>query len=437
MLILTNNITEGINRIIEEYNSIEETENNKKSLYKEVQILTEILDNYTFIKDRFYPNELIIHKNLRSRLDSFEIQLDKITSNMKDLINMHKFLKFVEPILFILIWIGIMNNINLKHDSFTEKLYELSKDFVKLKQQLFGKALLFDENKLGCKLWLLCNGENTDNISKSKFIEEFIVLFRKTYKEIYTTYTDICNQYINLFAHNLDGCIGGQPDTLISINELNFKTEDLPVDYPLIKLLGLDLELAELKLKSIKPTFKCKEAVSISKEDSSIVSQIIDPINQFIVNPIKSVVLNDNENSELEIISYEHTDRVSIDYTQKHAKVEVFKNWTGYGAGSGWPTKEAFTIITPSFELSRILIKYTARDQEFGGTGHSSIRYKLNDEKPTLMYFIDRNVTINNKYVYQINENIPANSKLTLYICCPEWSGWATHLDYAKIIFVK
>jgi hypothetical protein len=440
MLILFDGVIKGIEHVIDDYDKLEENQSLKKNLEEEIRILKSIGDDFKFIKERFYPDEIINHNTYLPSFRSFEIKLNKILGEMKSLFNRQKFINFLSfdysPFPMILSWFGISNGLNDKHKSFTENLYTISNDFVNLKQKLYGKALLFEDNAFGCKLWLQCNAQDIDSLSKDLFIERLITLFRKKYTAEYKNNVEVCKKCIKMFAHNLDGCIGDKPDNIITIDELNDKTEDVPQEYPLIQLLAIDVEINDI--------VPAHEDTEPSKTDNvflnTISEYLIDPINDHVVEPIKSAIFleqQDSEDIQAHLI-YNHNSTESVSYKEeKTAIVEAFKDWTGYGAGLGWPTKEVCTITGPSTESSRMCIKYTARDQEFGGTGHSSVRYKLNDEEPVLMYFIDRNVNTENTYTYQVIQYIPANSTLTLYICSPAWSGWATHLDTAQVIFIK
>ena len=449
MLILFDGVIKGIEHVIDDYDKLEETLALKKNLEEEIRILKTIRDDFKFIKDRFYPDEIINHKIYLASFGSFEIKLNKIIGEMSSLFNRQKFVNLLSfkhsPFPIFLAWFGISNGLNEKHKSFTENLYTISTDFVNLKEKMYGKALLFEDNAFGCKLWLQCNAQDIDSLSKDLFIERLITLFRKKYTKEYKNNTETCKKCIKMFAHNLDGCIGDKPDNIITIDELNDKTEDVPQEYPLIQLFAIDVEINEI--------VPAHEDIEPSKTDNAFLNTItefiVDPINDRVIDPIKNVLFSekklavdntfagDSEDIQALLI-YNHDSTESVSYKEERtAIVEVFKDWTGYGAGPGWPTKEVCTITGPSTESSRMCIKYTARDQEFGGTGHSSVRYKLNDEEPVLMYFIDRHMNQENKYTYQVIQEIPPNSTLALYICSPAWSGWATHLDALQVIFIK
>ena len=92
--------------------------------------------------------------------------------------------------------------------------------------------------------------------------------------------------------------------------------------------------------------------------------------------------------------------------------------------GSDWPSKVVLKYTVKKL-LSKIRIKYTAYDQGYGGTGHASVRYQINEYEPVPMNFLKYNRYEQNRYLYDLVETLNIDDVITIYIVCPVWNGWS------------
>ena len=367
----------SIKDIIEQYEKLKENTHITDDIEKQQNILYEIIKKYDYISDHFYPEELIQHKNSIAKLEILKEDMRKIKEDAEDVYDKQVFMNTLNIIILVLTLTCTKKalQINLEKENVVANVKNLSNNIDDLLESLYGKARLFEDNNLAFKLWLLCNGQDKEFIGKNTFVDRLIYIVKKETKDKFKI------EYVQrakLFAHKIDGCIGGIPDKLISIDELKYATDNLPQDLTIREILGLDCKI-------IRPEKKMKE----------------------------TAVVQEYEHKLTDIITKEfHL------YGTDNAKIDEFLICKEYGIGFGWRVKEICTKITPPQEIKRISIQFRANSKISDLGELSSVRYTLNNDIPKLMYFIDNEEFPDGQYVYQIIENIQPKSKLSIYMCC-------------------
>jgi hypothetical protein len=449
MLISHESTISHIQNIIEEYNNLHENSKLKDQLKNKIRIVEDLSDRFNFIALNFYPEDSSIHEFLQPQFDLIEEDLREISNSMH---NLYQREQNWDILWFIIstITFGIVTNstkIQIEKESAIKKLHIVSEKVATLVKELYGKAIQFRKNTVGCKIWIICNGQDKDTLAINIFIDNIISFLQEKYLYDYQMNKTIYDKSVKLFAHKLDGIIGGKPDKLISINELQYATKELPEKYTLKEVLGLDHMLPKhyascsYSAKEYRETDEQLTSTIIDNMYNGI-KQVTDTIKDTYDNAVSltTTIFNSNKIQNKESASYinsesihfpshnltqSYNDKIILHYTEKNAKAPEFKDCREYGMdiSKGWLIKEILTDSTPLFEVQRMIITFQANYKSKGKSNHSSVRYKINNSKPELIYFLDKEVCPDGNYVYQTISKIEPDSTITLYLCCPDTNG--------------
>jgi hypothetical protein len=380
---------------LQEWHALQENDQVKIQLQNHINILEKILQKYIFIHEHFYPDMVIEHKESEATFKCIEEKLLNIKNQMNTIIenqNTINKLNIFVMCLAICMTTRTSHLNELHHMSFTE-ITSLSQDMDEIMEKLYGKARSF-ENDIARKCWILCGAQNEESIPKARFFQAFAHLVSYNYKYDFLQNKNNFINAITMFIDRIDGCFGDPPDNEISRLEVMHLMNDLPNSLSLIELLSLD-----------------------------------NVINQ---NDNSTSIHNDINLPNLNITDYIINKLITVTYKDP-IKIPVLSN---KHYGEKWPSKSVCKIELP-FNTSKIRIKFTALDQGWGGTGHCSVRYQLNDNEPQLMYFIQSGKYINDEYVYDILKRTEKQTQLTLYLCCAPWAGWEAHISNIRINFIE
>ena len=449
MLVSHESAISHINNIIEEYNNLQENSKLKEQLKNKIRIVEELSDRFNFIAVNFYPEDSSIHEIFKPQFDLIEEDLQDINYSLHNLYQREQTLDILWFIITTITF-GICKNstkIQIEKESSITKLHIISEKVATLVKDLYGKAIQFKKNKIGCKIWIICNGQDKDNIGINIFIDNLISFLQEKYSVDYRMNKEIYDKSVKLFAHKLDGVIGGKPDKLIHINELQYVTRELPETYTLKEVLGLDHMLPK--------RYACiarKEVIEPNMDEENDTTNLIDSMYKGI-KQVTDTIKDTYDNavtlttskftftametipiiSELpsHISTQKYNIRTTIFYTEKDAKVPEFKACKEYGMdiSKGWLIKQVLTDSTPLFAVQRMIITFYANYKCKRKSNHTSIRYTINDGEPQLIYFLDKEVCSDGNYVYQSIGHIEPDSKITLYICCPDNTGNEAYIE--------
>jgi hypothetical protein len=140
-------------------------------------------------------------------------------------------------------------------------------------------------------------------------------------------------------------------------------------------------------------------------------------------------------------------EQITIDIT--HNNLFTFPNITNSndpilerkyrGYGCDWPTKIGYEFTIPDTEdkdlsLFGVNIYCNASDQGFGGTGHTQIRYQINDEASIPGFSIWRDRVLDGNYIINIGpDKVKIGDIVKIWQACPPWSGWKITLKSIKV----
>ena len=453
MVVSTHNVlihtANHIKHVLQEWHALEESDLLKRKLHKHVNILENILDKYDFINEHFYPDMVIEHRESEATFKCTEDKLLNIKNQMNTII--HHYHTF-ESFNCCLIWLAICltqntSHINELHSMSFAELSSVSKDMDETMGKMYGKARSF-ENEIARKCWILCGAQNVESVPKARFFQALAHLVNYHYRNDFLEHKNDVINAITMFIDRLDGCFGDPPDNEISRLEVMHLMNDVTNSLSLIELLCLD--------DVIKP--KCNDTSTVrdkcdtTSESSITLSNILSNqsvqavaselqkfshgIQQF-VNfnadkhdaPAAVEVKHCAPRPRLKTTEYKLNKPVTV-LSNDPIHIPVLVNKKHYG--EKWPSKLVCKTQMP-FDTSKIRISFAATDQGWGGTGHCSVRYQLDDGGPQLMYFVQNGKYLNNLYVYDILKNIDRGTRLSIYLCCAPWPGWEAHISNVTI----
>jgi hypothetical protein len=107
--------------------------------------------------------------------------------------------------------------------------------------------------------------------------------------------------------------------------------------------------------------------------------------------------------------------------------------------GGDFKSKLALEFKIPNLNVSNKTFEYIkvnciCKDQEWGGTGQCNVRYFVNDKWFNPGFFINREKTPNNIYIFNIKkEDVKTGDIVYIYLCCPGWNGWKAIMEYIDV----
>jgi hypothetical protein len=125
------------------------------------------------------------------------------------------------------------------------------------------------------------------------------------------------------------------------------------------------------------------------------------------------------------------------------------KSHRGYGCD--WPSKVACEFIVPNVlendfkedsfgdvSLFGVNVNCNAGDQNFGGTGHTQVRFQVNDEPAIPAFSVWRDKVPDGNYSFTIGpDKVKVGDNIKIWACSPPWSAWSVTLNSinANVVF--
>ena len=263
---------------------------------------------------------------------------------------------------------------------------DINEKMISLQDSTVGSASKI-KNRIMKKIWVHGLGKNQLNDTQldiDTLATNLFTLLIKEEGEIKNK--ELYQEIIYSFLKSIDSVSITPPDGVIQINEINLYLDT--------KKINKDVKLKELL------------GVNIKSQQENIITEI--PID------FNGMKINHKENLEFE------------------KKDERY--------GSGFANKKAFSFKVPTSsenkEIISIIIECNACDQGWGGTGHAQIRYKINDgvTEPCINIWRDR--VADGNYKMNISNNIKVDDEISVWLYCPQWSGWECKLNSAKVSII-
>ena len=281
--------------------------------------------------------------------------------------------------------LDLPSNIETKIENTFNKIKSKIPDIIELESKILGSAVKI-QHPLFKKIWMklssdLINQTEVSNDLISQIIFELLLVEHK----YNISDREYCNKMIREFVEKIDNLAGTPPNNKISVIEIN--------QYP----------ITEENSKDIQSLVGLKE----------IPQEIITTKLNVEYKPIK------------------------INYTHERTKV----NSTLLSYGYDFPNKIIYTFTLPQTDQKLLCldINMEAYDQGWEGTGHSHVRYSINDGETIVAFFIKRDREVKqgeNKNIYNFtisSSDVKLNDKIDIYACTPGWNGWAVEIKNINI----
>jgi hypothetical protein len=431
-----------VSKQLDALENIKELGIKKLPLYIEtINALSSSIDNLTLIFNKDIP---IQHKLKRLVILSLKIDLDDFADNLKGCKDYYDFIierKKKKCTIGFKTLIGCKKKalsylpveMLAKLESTFEVINEKIQDVIELEKTIFGSAIAIKHPVLQ-KAWMKCglNQLNDSELPENMIIQSLFLMFQEEENGKLKN-NKKCLELITNFVNDLDKNCIAEPDGRISIHELNkieFKKCDAYDQYTVKKLLHLkeqpDFDESERCDDCSLNAKESDDSLSYNNIDSNSDSSNDDEVQ---LSNIDIVVSRSKKSSYImPNVAVIFDEPVHVPFNNA---VEI-PPCEGYG--SNGPSKLGCEIIIPDFNLINkvfcgVEINCNAGDQGWGGTGHSSVRYQVNDNMPVVAFFIDRNKFSDGNYKFVIPPNqVTANSKIKLWVCSAPWSGWSAVL---------
>lgn len=267
-----------------------------------------------------------------------------------------------------------------------------------LESSIFGTAIKI-ENKLLRDAWMMmgANQLNDSSINKNILIENIFLLLKKEIGELRQPM--FWKKKVELFVDILDGNISSA-DGQISVAELN----EIPAKY---------------------------------RNYSKLSDLLIDMVDGD-SNPVL-LLRNTGNNEEKEKKVEKNRISLDINYSPRKIDASYGKNvpkCDGYGSAGDWKADIVGSFEVPLCEDNQLLnieLKVEATDQGWGGTGHSQVRYQVNEEKPMVGFSINRKVNDSGEYEIIIGgDKVRSGNIVKIWAFCPPWNGWEVNIVKIK-----
>jgi hypothetical protein len=105
------------------------------------------------------------------------------------------------------------------------------------------------------------------------------------------------------------------------------------------------------------------------------------------------------------------------------------------GYGCDWPSKVACEFVVPNnndndLSLCGVVITCKANDQGFGDTGHTQVRYQVNDSVAIPGFSVWRDKVPDSIYNFTIcPDKVKVGDSVKIWLCCPSWNLWSIKLQ--------
>jgi len=362
---------------------------------------------------------------------------------------------------------------------------EKIQDVIKLEKTIFGTALSI-KHPLLQKVWMNCglNQLNDTEISTNLIIETLYNMWLEEEGGILHN-KERCVQMLTDFVNVIDNSSGTKANGMISVRELN----EVPITDTNIKtikgLLGIPHQpyfknqnktdkidnLKEILSNEIHVRFKENSLFLQDKEkyseliihfvndlnkiskidkiekqlDKDITKDVDKDINKDITKDRDNIIpknlnkdVNNNAHKDIKIqedillnINFSSSINITNTYPINIPQCD--------GYGCNWPSILATEFIIPEINIinenvfSGIELVINANDQGWGGTGHNNVRYQINNNKPVVGFFIDRDKNKNNVYTIIIPPSqIKSNDTIKLWLSCAPWGAWKASMTNIK-----
>jgi hypothetical protein len=287
----------------------------------------------------------------------------------------------------------IKNLLESKLNCILPYLYEIQD----LEKNIFGSAIRIKQPVLQ-KAWMLVgsNQLNDSYLSKNLFCENLFMLLKSEGGGGELNRKDYWKEKIKIFVYELDGIACTDPDDKLSIAELN----EIPQNMIHIK------SVMDLLLQNNSNSTNNETAVVLFEQNANEI--------------IKEIPINFNN-----LISVSHNNPITI------------PTCTGYGAN--WPSKLCCEFVIPNLsndkcQLFSVKIICIAFDQKWGGTGHSQVRYQINEYKPKTAFSINVEKHPDNNYEIMISgDKVKVGDVIKIWACCPPWNGWEINVEKINV----
>ena len=428
---------ELIKSFVEEYQAYKETDELKEKIDLYIEVLNDLRDKFTIINNNLYPQIVTEHKNAVSDIKLFNNDLARTNKDMTKILKWWKSIthsRFKK--VFSITCPAFIDSPTKMLDEYN-KLFEAVKELLKtvtsLTNNLFGITTGFTNAELQ-KSWLLCGKSYLHDITipKKIFVEAITYLVEHTYNEFYELHENCIKNAIEQFVDKINICMGNAPDDYITTFQVKKFSDKINKSSTIIELLALeDIVVASNEVsesKNLPPPLEIKEKqvrASIMSCCAPISSVDAHTDEEFTDIPQLCKSLTFKESAERIDFNIEYivhnSDTVTIPASSLTENGEV-------RYGSNWPSKPVI-VYTVTKSLSKIRMKFVADDQGWGGTGHCSVRYQINEDEPVVMTFLHHNKYDSNKYSYDIVEKLVPEDKVTIYLVCPSWHGWTATIQ--------
>ena len=259
-----------------------------------------------------------------------------------------------------------------------DKIKPIIKDMIELEHDILGSAKRIQHPILK-RAWINVGGNqlNDNDISATMLIQSLYVMLKKEENGILKK-EDYCKKMIENFVRYIDTLAGTPPDARISIEEL------------------------------------C--AIIITPENSSSVKGLL------------GITKQPDEEVSKDITLYIDLP-VCIDYSY-----EILEK-THRGYGCDWPSKVACEFVVPNnndnnLSLCGVVITCKANDQGFGDTGHTQVRYQVNDNVAIPGFSVWRDKVPEGIYNFTIcPDKVKVGDSVKIWLCCPSWNLWSIKLQ--------
>lgn len=277
---------------------------------------------------------------------------------------------------------SIEEKLNISFD----KMKPIIKDMIELENDILGSAKRIRHPILK-RAWINIGGNqlNDNDISATMLTQSLYVMLKKEENGVLKK-EDYCKKMIENFVRYIDTLAGTPPDLRISIEEL------------------------------------C--AINITPENSVSVKGLLGITKQ----PDEEVSKDINIHVGLPILI-------------NHSHEILEKSHRGYGCD--WPSKIACEFVVPNIDntelsLCGVMVTCNAIDQGWGGTGHTQIRYQVNNDVAIPGFSVWRDKVPEGNYNFTITpDKVKVGDTVKIWLCCPPWNGWSLKLNSinSKVLF--
>ena len=294
-----------------------------------------------------------------------------------------------------------------------------------LKRQVFGSSIRI-EHPVFRQAWLLVgeNQLNDTSIHQNVLSDNFYQLIKNIAGEDESDKKDWENKIYALLQHIEDETVSERDShiSIIELNNLNYKFKKCKTVLDVLDIIDIDEYIKSKEDESKEDELKEDEL----KEDEPLTED--EPLKEEDVNiEIEPIMPKKKE----EIIQTTFEDSVEINYNTQNSPLD---NCEGYG--SDFPAEKVCQFVIPDLEQKVICaeVEMIACDQNWGGTGHVQVRYKVNEGKHEHAFNVNRSSCPDNQYLFNIKgTELSSKDRVELFILCPKWGGWSASVSSVNV----